>query len=271
MVGRPAAWTRGSLTGKVWQCTLSFLSHHLLSVLGDSQDPELALSWTLAHTHTYTGWDKNSHTDESKQHSSSQCENFCKVSSPESHRCSSWHLSRLWWGGSGGLSGVWGAAEGQTGPQSLDESFLCGTQSIVCAGKGHGDGNTAQSWTLSSDSGLPCVSVSVSVCLCESGRQQVSLSVGDRKRKCVLIYAMCVSKSVWEGERAAGRRTSEVLTISLFRVPSVRAASASKHTTAAQLCVSVKKIYLETVCFFVSGPFISGSLLSKHYLIWQTL
>lgn len=80
----------------------------------------------------------------------------------------------------GAFLGSGGAAEGQTGPQSLDESFLCGTQSIVCAGKGHGDGNTAQSWTLRSDPS------SVSVCVFETRR--VSLSVGERKRKCVLIY-----------------------------------------------------------------------------------
>lgn len=36
-------------------------------------------------------------------HSSSQCENLGPLSSSESHRCSSWHLSRLWWGGSRGL------------------------------------------------------------------------------------------------------------------------------------------------------------------------
>lgn len=63
----------------------------------------------------------------------------------QSHRCSSWHLGRLRWGGTGGLCGVSGAAEGQTEPQSLLEGFLCGTQNIVCAGKGHEDGNTAQS------------------------------------------------------------------------------------------------------------------------------
>lgn len=62
-----------------------------------------------------------------------------------SHRCSCWHLGRLRWGGTGGLCGVSGAAEGQTEPQSLVEGFLCGTQNIVCAGKGHEDGNTAQS------------------------------------------------------------------------------------------------------------------------------
>ena len=146
--------------------THSFLSHHLLSGLGDSQDPG-----ACAHT------DTQSHTQ--RNISNIQCENFAEVSSPESHRCSSWHLSRLWWGGSGGLSGVWGAAEGQTGPQSLNESFLCGTQSIVCAGKGHEDGNTAQSWTLSSDSS------SVSVCVFIWVRE-TSQSVGERK--CVLAY-----------------------------------------------------------------------------------
>lgn len=48
---------------------------------------------------------------------------------------------RVSWGGWGrGFSGVHGAVEGQTGPQSPVESFLCGTQSIVCVGKGHEDG-----------------------------------------------------------------------------------------------------------------------------------
>lgn len=85
-----------------------------------------------------------------------------------------WRLRGPFWG----LE--WGGAEGQAGPQSLDDSFLCGTQSIVCAGKGHGDGNTAQSWTLSSDSSFLCV------CLCENETQAVSLSVGERK--CVLTH-----------------------------------------------------------------------------------
>lgn len=56
MVGSPAAGTRGSLTGTglVWQHTLSFLSHHLLSVLGYSQDPG-----TCAHMNA----DANTHTE----------------------------------------------------------------------------------------------------------------------------------------------------------------------------------------------------------------
>lgn len=95
----------------------------------------------------------------------------------------------------GAFLGSWGAAEGQTEPQSLDESFLCGTQSIVCAGKGHGDGNTAQSWTLSSDSG----SVSVCMCLCQTPRQEES-ECGREKEKCVLTYerrVLCVCVCVY--------------------------------------------------------------------------
>lgn len=101
------------------------------------------------HSHTCTGRNRRTFSVRTSVESLHQ-----------SHRCSSWHLCRLRWGGTGGLSGVCGAVEGQTGPQSLVESFLCGTQSIVCAGKGHEDGNTAQSWTLSSDSSP------VRVCTC---------------------------------------------------------------------------------------------------------
>lgn len=57
MVGSPAAGTRGSLTGTglVWQHTLSFLSHHLLSVLGYSQDPGTCTHMNAdANTHTET-------------------------------------------------------------------------------------------------------------------------------------------------------------------------------------------------------------------------
>lgn len=183
MVGSPAAGTRGSLTGTglVWQHTLSFLSHHLLSVLGYSQDPGTCAHMNAdANTHTETDtrthWNISSslalsvrtsarslhpsHTDVPLGTSAG-----CGVAAPGAFL------------GSGGGGGV---AEGQAGPQSLDDSFLCGTQSIVCAGKGHGDGNTAQSWTLSSDLSFLCV------CLCESETQAVSLSVG--VRKCVLAH-----------------------------------------------------------------------------------
>lgn len=155
------------------------------------------------------------------------------VSSAESHRCSSWHLKQVVVGQFRVFSGIWGAAEGQTGPQSLDESFLCGTQSIVCAGKGHGDGNTAQSWTLSSDSSFLCKCLCV--CVCE--RERESRSVGERKRKCVLTHDMqregcsvgvCESLSEKVREQLEGRHHSGPIFISLYGLIILRAQCAKR-------------------------------------------
>lgn len=143
-------------------------------------------------THSYTAWDKT--------HTQTDTSNTLPLSvrtsatSPQLSHTDVPLGTPAGYGGffSGGLSGIWeGATEGLTGPQSLDESFLCGTQSIVCAGKGHGDGNTAQSWTLNSDS-----SFSMCECLCEAWRPQQSLSVGERNRKCVQTHPewTCVSQ-----------------------------------------------------------------------------
>lgn len=135
VLGRKAARTRGPLTGKIWQHFLFLpLSHHLLSALGDSQDPE-----TCARMTHVLRLRQNSHTDE-RQRSSSQCENFCKVSSPKmSHRCSSWHLSRLWRGGSGGLSGIWGVCcgggEAKRGPRAWMRASFVGHKALSVLGK----------------------------------------------------------------------------------------------------------------------------------------
>lgn len=90
MVGRPAAWTRGSLTGKFWQRSLLFPTHTLIIRTGRLPGPWILCSHELTHQHAL----RQKPTYRLK-HCSSQCENFCEVSSLESHRCSSWHLSRL--------------------------------------------------------------------------------------------------------------------------------------------------------------------------------
>lgn len=114
---------------EVWQHTCS--SHTIYYV--DKETPSTEECCTPTETHEHT----------QKNISNIQCENFSGGSSPVAQMfllapqqvVMGWHR---------GPNGVCGAAEGQTGPQSLVEGFLCGTQSIVYAGKGHGDGNTAQ-------------------------------------------------------------------------------------------------------------------------------